>query len=216
MAQAESGSLLKRFSKRGANTVKGPQARCTTIERAVRPRLAGTWNGRLACADLMRPSSSKYRCPLSSGSMRRFSNARTRTWGGNARQASAEREHTSTAISDMHDGGLGREAAQTRDQAHPHVGLSFGSLSALAARFCHRSGNAHEGLLHRTAQHLSVLGQDGQDCLQIQPSPALVAAPLPRPWFWDDGKGLPPWYPEPAARAVSSQAKGLLRRVSES
>jgi hypothetical protein len=98
------------------------------------------------------------------------------------------------------------ESSQARDQAHPDIGLSFSPLSSLASRFCCWGSCAYKRLLHRASQHLPALGQDGQHRLQIQPSSSLIAAPLPSPWLWDDGRGPLRWCPEPAARGVSSQS----------
>jgi hypothetical protein len=98
------------------------------------------------------------------------------------------------------------ESSQARDQAHPDIGLSFSPLSSLASRFCCWGSCADKRLLHRASQPLPALGQDGQHRLQIQPSSSLIAAPLPSPWLWDDGRGPLRWCPEPAARGVSSQS----------
>ena len=86
-----------------------------------------------------------------------------------------ERKHIGAAISDMHNGGLGGKASQARHLAHPNIGLSFSSLSALASRFCYWGWGAYKRLLHRASQHLAAVRQDGQHRLQIQPSSSLIA-----------------------------------------
>jgi hypothetical protein len=81
--------------------------------------------------------------------------------------------------------------AQAPHQAHPHIGFPFASVPSLASRLTSRGWRAHKGFLHRTAQHLAALWQDGQ---HRQADTALVLAhcrPGPDPWFWDDGSSPP-------------------------
>src|SRR6266851_2075469 len=86
-----------------------------------------------------------------------------------------ERKHICATISDMDGRGLGGKASQARHLAHPHIRFPFTSLPSFAPRLSYRSWLTHKGFLHRTAQHLAAVWQDGQHRLQIQPSSSLIA-----------------------------------------
>src|SRR5579885_983971 len=79
-----------------------------------------------------------------------------------------EAKEISSPIPDMHGQRFCWKAAQTADQAHPHIGFSLGSFASLAPRLSNWDRLTHEDFLTGTAQNFPGLRQDGQHRLQQQ------------------------------------------------